>query len=146
MLPLDGSEISELAVEEAISQAKAFNLPVHLIRVVDTQVLEQVSGSASAFNYTMLGELFEEESRDAHSYLEQLATRIEEEGISVTWQVRVGPVARTIAEQIIDGDLVVMGSHGRSGLKRWVLGSVAEDVLRHASVPVLMVKQPQPTT
>lgn len=144
VVPLDGSEVSEGAVAEAIRQARAFDLPVHLIRVVDTHVLEQVGGSAAAFNYTMLGDLFEQESTDAQTYLDEMTKRLSAEGLAVTHDVRVGPIARSILDAIEPGDMIVMGSHGRSGIRRWVLGSVAEEVLRHASVPVLMVKSPQP--
>lgn len=143
VVPLDGSEISEHALPEAISQAKAFNLPIHLVRVVDTHVLEQVGGSAAAFNYTMLGEMFEQESADAQTYLDEVQKRLEAEGLTITQDVKVGPIARTILDEIQPGDFIVIGSHGRSGLRRWVLGSVAEELLRHANVPVLMVKAPE---
>jgi nucleotide-binding universal stress UspA family protein len=71
-----------------------------------------------------------------------MVKRLEGEGFTVTSDVRVGPVAQAILDDVQEGDLIVMGSHGRSGLRRWVLGSVAEEVLRHAKVPVLMVKMP----
>jgi nucleotide-binding universal stress UspA family protein len=140
VVPLDGSELSERALPDATSQAKAFALPIHLIRVVDTHVLEQVGGSAAAFNYTMLGEMFEQETRDAEAYLAEMTRRLENDGFTVTSDVRVGPVARSILDAIQEGDMIVLASHGRSGIKRWVLGSVAEELLRHADVPVLMVK------
>jgi nucleotide-binding universal stress UspA family protein len=106
-------------------------------------VLEQVGGSAAAFNYTMLGEMFEQESADAQTYLDEVQKRLEAEGLTITQDVKVGPIARTILDEIQPGDFIVMGSHGRSGLRRWVLGSVAEELLRHANVPVLMVKAPE---
>lgn len=140
VVPLDGSEVAEAALAEAIDQAKAFELPIHLVRVVDTNVLEQVGGSAAAFNYTMLGEMFEAESDDAATYLDSMTKRLEGEGFTVSHDVRVGPIARSILDVIDDGDLIVMGSHGRTGIRRWVLGSIAEEVLRHSPVPVLMVK------
>ena len=140
VVPLDGSEVAEAALAEATDQAKAFELPIHLVRVVDTNVLEQVGGSAAAFNYTMLGEMFEAESDDAATYLDSMTKRLEGEGLSVSHDVRVGPIARSILDVIDDGDLIVMGSHGRTGIRRWVLGSIAEEVLRHSPVPVLMVK------
>ncbi len=140
VVPLDGSEVSEAALPEAIRQAKAFELPLHLVRVVDTRVLEQVGGSAAAFNYSMLGEMFSQESEDSQNYVAATQERLEGEGLTVTSDVRVGPVAQGILDAIEPGDMIVMGSHGRSGIRRWVLGSVAEEVLRHSPVPVLMVK------
>lgn len=143
VVPLDGSDVSEAALPEAIRQAKAFDLPVHLVRVVDTRVLEQVGGSAAAFNYSMLGEMFAEESEESHRYIADVRKRLEAEGLTVTSDVRVGRVAQGILDAVQPGDMIVMGSHGRSGFKRLVLGSVAEEVLRHATVPVLMVKLPR---
>jgi nucleotide-binding universal stress UspA family protein len=140
VIPLDGSDVSEAALPEATRQARAFDLPIHIVRVVDTRVLEQVGGSAAAFNYSMLGEMFADESDDAQRYIDETRTRLEGEGLTVTSDVRVGPVAQAILEEVQPGDMIVMGSHGRSGLRRWMLGSVAEEVLRHATVPVLMVK------
>lgn len=140
VVPLDGSDVSEAALPEAIRQAKAFELPLHLVRVVDTRVLEQVGGSAAAFNYSMLGEMFSQESDDSQQYVSATRERLASEGLTVTSDVRVGPVAQGILDAIEPGDMIVMGSHGRSGLKRWMLGSVAEEVLRHSPVPVLMVK------
>lgn len=139
VVPLDGSEVSESALPEAIRQARAFDIPLHLVRVVDTRVLEQVGGSAAAFNYSMLGEMFAEESNDSQRYLAEAKQRLEGEGLTVTTDVRVGPVAQGVLDAVEPGDMIVMGSHGRSGLKRWMLGSVAEEVLRHSTVPVLMV-------
>lgn len=140
VVPLDGSDVSEAALPEAIRQATAFTLPIHLVRVVDTRVLEQVGGSAAAFNYSMLGEMFAQESDESQQYMSATQARLEGEGLTVTADVRVGPVAQGILEAIQPGDMIVMGSHGRSGIKRWMLGSVAEEVLRHSPVPVLMVK------
>jgi nucleotide-binding universal stress UspA family protein len=140
VVPLDGSEVSEAALPEAIRQARAFDLPLHLVRVVDTRVLEQVGGSAAAFNYSMLGEMFSQESEDSQRYVAEAKQRLEGEGLTITTDVRVGPIAQGILDAVQPGDMIVMGSHGRSGLKRWMLGSVAEEVLRHSPVPVLMVK------
>ncbi|HEV2129218.1 MAG TPA: universal stress protein [Thermomicrobiales bacterium] len=144
LIPLDGSRTSEAALDEAIRQATAFDLPVHLVRVVDTHVLEQVGGSAAAFNYTVLGEMFEQESAEAGSYLDEITKRLEGEGLTATREVLIGPIARSILDEVESGDMIVMGSHGRSGIRRWVLGSIAEDVLRDAYVPVLLVKHPHP--
>lgn len=143
ILPLDGSATSEAALPAAVEQAKAFRIPVHILRVVDTQVLEQASGSAAAFNYSMIGDMFEEESNDARAYVEEKVGQLQAEGVEATYDVRVGPVANTILDVVEEGDMIVMGSHGRSGIKRWVVGSIAEDVLRKSNVPVLLVRRPQ---
>ena len=142
VVPLDGSDLAETALDTATTFAKTFDASIHVIQVIDTQSMEQMSGSAMGFNYSMLANVFESETEDAHAYISSLVSRLEGEGHTVTSDVRVGPIARTILSQLRDGDIVVMASHGRTGIRRWVLGSVAEEITRHAEVPVLLVKQP----
>jgi nucleotide-binding universal stress UspA family protein len=71
--------------------------------------------------------------------LEAVATVIREEGLTTSSQVLTGPIAPAISDQVQPGDIVVMTSHGRSGVRRWLLGSVAEYLVRHADAPVLLV-------
>lgn len=142
VLPLDGSDLAETALATTVTCSKAFEATIHLIQVVDTQSLEQLGGSAMNFNYDVLSDMFEAETNDANDYISALVSRLEDDGLNVTSDVRMGPIARTILAELHDGDLVVMASHGRTGIRRWVLGSVAEEITRHADVPVLLVKQP----
>jgi nucleotide-binding universal stress UspA family protein len=74
--------------------------------------------------------------------LEIVATRLRASGLVVRTESRRGHAAREIVAATAPGDLIVMASHGRSGVTRWLMGSVAEDVLRHATVPILLVKAP----
>lgn len=142
VIPLDGSELSETALETAIEFSRRFDAPLHVMRVVDSQSLEQLGGSAVSFNYSGLADILEAETDDAKEYIASLVSRLESDGLTVTHDVRIGPVARGILSELQGGDLVVMASHGRTGIRRWVLGSVAEEVMRHADVPVLLVKLP----
>lgn len=81
-------------------------------------------------------------SSDAH--LADLANRLRADGVEVTYSSALGNVASEIAEAVAReaADLVVMGTHGRSGLAHVVLGSVTEKVVRHSKVPVLTVRVP----
>jgi nucleotide-binding universal stress UspA family protein len=74
------------------------------------------------------------------TYLREQAERITQQGIAVTTAVLDGPPSRELLSAVAAGDLVVMTSHGRSGLKRWLLGSVAEKMVRRATVPVLIAR------
>ncbi len=79
------------------------------------------------------------ELNEAKDYLGGIETRLTREGLTVTTDVRQGRVAREVIAAAQPSDVIVMASHGRGGLSRWLLGSVAEDVVRHATVPVLLV-------
>jgi nucleotide-binding universal stress UspA family protein len=82
----------------------------------------------------------EEERRQAEAYLAAIAARLAADGLTVTTEVRPGFAAREIVAALQPGDLLVIASHGRSGLGRLFLGSVAEKVTREAREPVLLVR------
>jgi nucleotide-binding universal stress UspA family protein len=80
----------------------------------------------------------------AESYLSRLTKRIRYDGVSVTPKVIAGTPAESIADYASKNsvDLIVVATHGRSGISRWTWGSVADRVLHSACVPVLMVRAP----
>jgi nucleotide-binding universal stress UspA family protein len=88
----------------------------------------------------------EAERAAARNYLARVAARLAGKGFEVEWVVLEGPAATTIAQRVVDGsaDLVAMTTHGRSGVARLLLGSVAEQLLRTADVPVLLWKAAGP--
>jgi nucleotide-binding universal stress UspA family protein len=81
----------------------------------------------------------------AHTYLKQVAQQLEKQEIKVSTAVRIGPVAETIVQfaKTNDIDLIAMATHGRTGMARWTLGSVAAQVLREGSTPVFLVRSPR---
>ena len=81
---------------------------------------------------------------DAAEYLAPLAARLRAQGVDATCQVQRGRPAEQIlaAARASHADLIAMATHGRTGLGRLLFGSVAEEVLRHAPVPVFMIRQP----
>jgi nucleotide-binding universal stress UspA family protein len=138
VVPLDGSELAEQALERAKELSENMGSPLHLIRVVDTYRTQSLPATGMALDYSMLSELAEEEIEDAKSYLEKKVSQLNDEGLEVTGDVLQGPIARQIVAAADRGDVIVMSSHGRTGIKRWFLGSVAEEVMRHARCPVLL--------
>lgn len=140
VVPLDGSELAEEALEQAKRISKASSTPLKLIRVVDTYRTQSLPATGMALDYSMLGELAEEEIQDAKSYLETVVMEVRSDGFEVTGDVLHGPIARQICSAASPEDLIVMSSHGRTGIKRWFLGSVAEEVMRNAECPVLLHK------
>lgn len=132
LLPTDGSEAATAAVDWGIAIADAFDAMVHALHSVDTgRVPTVVEPSEVLTDLERVGE-------DA---LETVRERAKAAGVSVTGTVANGPPARVIDDYVADGgaDLVVIGTHGRSGLERQLLGSVTENVVRAVDVPVWCV-------
>lgn len=140
VVPLDGSDLADEALTEAKNLAKVSNTPIKLIRVVDTYRTQSLPATGMALDYSMLSELAEEEIEDAKTYLTAKVQELKDEGFNVSGDVLHGPIARQICSATGPNDIIVMSSHGRTGIKRWFLGSVAEEVMRHAGCPVLLHK------
>ncbi len=148
LIPTDGSETAELAVESALDIADKFGADVHTLYVVDTDAMEVSLGTEQIDRIRggRFGEMddLEERATDATQYVVE---RGRSRGISVEEHFRAGQPHRVIAdfaeEQAID--LIVMGSHGRSGVRRMLLGSVTERVLRSTHRSVLVVDEREET-
>jgi nucleotide-binding universal stress UspA family protein len=137
LLPLDGSALAEQALPHAIAQAERFEAKLTLLRVVEPLRRTGTGMSQSAF------ERAEEEMKTwAREYLEGVAGKLQEQGIPAQVVTPFEDPHRAIvrfAEQD-QVDLIVMCTRGQSGLSRWLMGSVADRVMRGASVPVLLVR------
>ena len=87
-----------------------------------------------------LDQVVREETGRAEEYLNGVRKRLVADGFDVTGEVRRGAVDQAILADPEAGDVIVMTTHGRGGVARWFLGSVAEDVVRRSTVPVLLVR------
>jgi len=135
LVPTDGSSCAESAASRAIELAELADGTLHFIHVVDTGIL---AGDVSAGN--VLDEL-EAEGRRA---LDRLIQRAEEADVStIEAAVLNGAPHRAIEEYTAENDIdsIVMGTHGRRGIDRYLLGSVTERVVRHTDVPVLTFRE-----
>lgn len=142
LVPLDGSKLAERALPAAEELARLMRTPLHLVRVVDPTQSE-LSGYGiykSVLDEGASSALLAEEGAAAHAYLERMAAREIEHGVGASSEVRHGITAHEVVAMAQPGDLIVMSTHGRGGLARWFLGSVAEEVVRRAPVPVLMIR------
>lgn len=140
LVPLDGSELSELALPKAEEIAKSQGAEILLLHVVDTPVKEQMHLLVESVE--TLAAIVETWETDVRAYLDSLAQRVRADGIKVATQVEHGDpskvIGRVAAEDQID--LVVMSTHGRTGFSRWFYGSVANKVLRGVNCPLLLVR------
>ena len=133
LIPTDGSEAADAAVEHAIDHAVRYGATLHVVHVVD-----ELAVPPTADGGRVLAAL-EEQGRAA---IERVAQRAGNADVDTTESaVLSGPPHQAILDYVAehDVDLVVMGTHGRRGLDRLLLGSVTERVVRLADVPVLTV-------
>ena len=144
LVPLDGSQFAQCALDHVRTIAKGCNVAeVILLRGVEPIPAKDLAPLAQA-----RGNLFSQVENavkaEAVDYIAQMAKRLREEGMTVKGETLMGKAD----EQIIDYsrknriDLIIMSSHGRSGISRWTLGSVADRVLHYSTIPVLLVATP----
>jgi nucleotide-binding universal stress UspA family protein len=132
----DFSSTSEAALPYAAAICRRFGSTLHTVHVLsDTGLLMMTGG----IDYVSMGTLYEEAHTEAKEKLDQMADRLQ--GVPHRNHVRHGQIWNGLADVIEanEVDLILVGTHGRTGLGKLLLGSVAETILRHASCPVLTV-------
>lgn len=132
LLPTDGSRYSITAAEKAANLATSYGGQLIILSVVD--VTEEFSTEAPG--------VVEHLVNKARKFVEELKNRAEAEGITATTLVREGETHEVITSlsKEYNCDVIVMGSHGRTGIKRLLMGSVAEKVIGYAPCPILITK------
>lgn len=136
-MPTDGSPAADAAVEHAITIAERFDATLHALYVVDATAYSSLEAGSQ-----MVAEALEAEGDSAVDRIAEAAAAAD---IPVVESVVSGTAYRSILEYADeqDIDLVVMGTHGRRGIDRYLLGSVTERVVRTADQPVLTVRLPE---
>lgn len=142
LIPTDGSSVAQAAVDHAVDIATQYDAELHALFVADTDAIayglraDQVDRIREG-NFTEMGEL----DKQAHSATGYVAEQCEDRGVTVEEHHAGGKPHKVIAEFAGEEriDLVVMGSHGRAGVRRALLGSVTERTLRSTDAPVLVV-------
>ncbi len=140
LVPVDGSETSTLGVDEAIKIAKAQGSQLRLVHIVNEFILDYTY-SAGLYATNLIESLV----KAGKTVLDAAETIAQREGVRaerVLLESIGGPAADLILAQAQEwhADLIVMGTHGRRGLARMAMGSDAEQVVRAANVPVLLVR------
>ena len=137
LVPLDGSDLAKKALDEAEKLANCFGAEIILFEVVPFM---PIYGSPELVTPLIVDE---KQKEAAEKYLANLSEELKKKGLKVTGVVRTG---QQVAVEIIDfakesgANLIVMCTHGRSGISRWVLGSVALKVLTRAETPILLIR------
>jgi nucleotide-binding universal stress UspA family protein len=137
MVPLDGSKQAEAALEYACDLARKYTASLHLIRVCWGPMQVLLEGEPTLNR----PESLQQEEESAKNYLHKLQESLRVQGQVATVEQVTGDPAECIIDSVAQQgiDLIVITSRGRTGLKRFLMGSVAERVARHAGCPVLIV-------
>jgi len=136
LVALDGSELAEEALDHAEKLAETFDAEIILLQVIPFMPIYGAPELVTPFIVD------EKQKKTAEQYLTNLAEELKKRGLKVTAKVKPG---MQVAAELVDlakergVDLIVMCTHGRSGITRWVLGSVAHKVLTRAETPILLV-------
>ena len=140
LVPVDGSETSFAAVAKAAELAKAFGSKITVVQVLTLD--PYIAAEYITANQT--NDLIERARASIVKTLEEAKQKFTEQGVEAETKLLEGQViAREInnAAKDLNADLIVIGSHGRTGLKKLFLGSVAQSILSEGTTPVLVVRQ-----
>lgn len=144
MVPLDGSELAECVLPHVEAFIKGFNCSdVVLVRVLEPDKnITQIEGFVDLRNTVL--EYEAKRASLAQQYLDSICDRLTQGTTAVHAEVLAGQVTESLTEFADKRgvELIIIATHGRSGITRWIMGSVAEKLLRSAKVPVLMVQAP----
>ena len=145
MVPLDGSKLAECVFPHLETVVKGCESP----EVIVVQAVEPLSVpyGREVLQFTSLEQVkaFETHQKvEAEKYLKEIVARLEKTGVNVKADVIYGKAGESLSDYATknDVDLVIIATHGRSGISRWVWGSVADRLVRSVCEPVLMVRAP----
>ena len=137
LVPIDGSDPADAALEFALEEYP--DADITLLSVIDPTDVGYGSIEAAPSTFEHLQENAEERTQNV---LDEASNRAADHGVEVTTETVIGMPARAIVEWAENNDMdgIVIGSHGREGVTRVLLGSVAESVVRRSPVPVTVVR------
>jgi nucleotide-binding universal stress UspA family protein len=152
LVPLDGSKLAELALPQAKELARAFGSRLHVVQVISPYaglgsiLATGIAGSdTSELGMDLARRIVEFQKSKGDDYLKNLETRLQESGIDHKTALLEGVADEMINEYARENDidLIVMSAWGASGLKRFLLGSVTDRVVRSSDVTVMVVRPPE---
>lgn len=140
IVPLDGSDRSMTALPVAAGIAAQLHASLHLVTVADfAHDAPPAVVYGAAYSQQMYDEYLAKIVQDARVWLDATAAKVAASGVETSVEVLDGSPAESIIGVARHGDLIVMSSHGRGGFTRWLLGSVAEKLIRYSPAPVMLV-------
>jgi nucleotide-binding universal stress UspA family protein len=146
LVPVDGSATSNAGLIEATKLAKLTGARVRLLHVIDDMPFMMAAGGFGAMTVDVLDSL----KTAGEAILQEARARVETSGVVVS-SVLLDSNGGRLCDQVIEqadswgADLLVLGTHGRRGVRRMLLGSDAEQIVRTATIPVLLVREERET-
>jgi nucleotide-binding universal stress UspA family protein len=139
LVPLDGSPVAEAVLPQAQMLAECSGGEIILLSVIVHPHYDYYIPDPA-----LAATVHNTEHEESKAYLERMAAQLSAKGTPVRTELCEGRVAESILDYAdsMQADLIAMSTHGRSGVGRWILGSVAEKVMRGAKVPILLVRPP----
>lgn len=136
LVPLDGSPLAEAVLPHAEALAKSEHAEIIILRVPNAPVSEFLSRDP------MIAEMIHADmEKESEEYVHNKVAALEKENIKVTGITKAGPVPDTILNVADEthADIIAMSTHGRTGISRWLMGSVADKIIHHAHIPVMLI-------
>ncbi|MBO6083577.1 MAG: universal stress protein [Candidatus Methanomethylophilaceae archaeon] len=134
LVPTDGSEFTKLAIDRAVELAKAVGGKITAIYVIDHTVFGNIPMDSS------VNSVYDMMSREGHEATEYVKAQCEANGVECQELLVEGAPVKSIVAASKDYDVIVMGTLGRTGFAKLMMGSVAERVVRYADCPVMVVR------
>jgi nucleotide-binding universal stress UspA family protein len=136
LVPLDGSPLSEAVLPHAEALAKSEGAEIIILSVPSIPAAEFLSR-----NPAMASAIIKDVEDETNQYIQTEIEKLQKDGIHVKGLTRMGPVPETILEVADEtqADVIAMSTHGRSGIQRWLIGSVADRIVQSAHIPVMLI-------
>ncbi len=144
LVPLDGSKLAECVLPHVEALTRGFKAKVTFLRVIEPRCPKAEDAGDYDFPEEVVRRIESKNRDEAQGYLKKVMAAGPYDDARIESVILSGDVVETMMEYIARNhvDLIVMATHGLSGLSRWVWGSVADRILRSAGVPVLIVRPP----
>jgi nucleotide-binding universal stress UspA family protein len=136
LVPLDGSALAEAVLPHAQALAKAEDAEIVLLSVPVVPSLEFLARTPG-----LATQVIEDAEIETEAYLVKEENKLAEEGIKVKHIMREGPIPEMILKiaDEVHADVIAMSTHGRTGVQRWLMGSVADRVVHYSHIPVMLI-------
>ncbi|MBI5300740.1 MAG: universal stress protein [Chloroflexi bacterium] len=137
LVPLDGSKIAEGVLPHAKALAYSEGAELILLNVASNPGMDYLFADPG-----LAASVVEEQQQRSKKYMSEIQEQLRSEGFHVSVLLRDGPVAEVIliSAEEAQADVIAMSTHGRTGPARWLLGSVADRVVRNSKIPVLLIR------
>lgn len=136
LVPLDGSELAEAVLPHAEALAKSENAELVILRVPNIPAGEYI-----ALDPVVASTIRKDIREEASKYVNEKVDLLKKDHIKATGLTKEGSVPDTILEvaEETQADMIAMSTHGRTGVKRWLMGSVADKIVHHTHIPVMLI-------